>query len=126
MEQILRANPHLKLYNYADISDRLLEVTNNNMFVVYNGFNGRFEVHSSLSYKLDKGNSLQVSFEDTSLLNDWLIRDVQANDHKKFRAEIEGTRQYLERVHDNAEENRSKQYTDSALKAIETVLGRRL
>jgi hypothetical protein len=126
MERVLRAHNYLRVYNYANITDRLQRATNGNMFVAYNGFNGRFEVHAITSFIMDKGNSLQVSFENTAFLNEWLIRDIKANDHRKYFQEIKGTREYLEKLYENHENKVSDRYTEDALRHLETILGRRI
>lgn len=126
MERVLRSHNYLRVYNYAKITERLQKATKGNMFVAYNGFNGRYEVHSVLSFMLDKGNSLQASFENTALLNDWLIRDVRANDLTKFGQEIKGTREYLEKLFDDNDEKVSARFSETALRQLETVLGRRI
>lgn len=126
MERVLRSHNYLRVFNYANITDRLQKVTKGNMFVAYNGFNGRYEVHSVKSFLLDKGNSLQVSFESTAFLNEWLIRDIQSQDINKYYEEIKGTREYLENLFENNDKRVSDQYTESALRQLETVLGRRI
>ena len=126
MDRVLRSHNYLRVYNYANITDRLQKATRGDMFVAYNGFNGRYEIHSVTSFILDKGNSLQVSFETTAFLNEWLIRDIKANSINRFGDEIKGTREYLEKLFDDHDDRVSDQYTESALRHLETVLGRRI
>ena len=126
MNVVLRTNRNLSRYNYGNISDRLEKATGGRMFVAYNGFNGRYEVHSITSFFLDKGESLQVSFESQKFLNDWLIRDIKANDLRKYLLEVKGTREYLENLFEQAETEREGKWIEHKLRNLESLLGRRI
>lgn len=125
IEKILRVNPVLRYYNHNKMSDRLRAATDNNMFLAFNGFTKKYELHSVKSFKYN-GESLQAVFEDDRMLNEFLIRDVRANDLEKFGQEIRSNREYLDGVHDKHEEKISSLTGVRLKKYLEGTLGRRV
>lgn len=121
IEKILKYNPNLIYYNKNNISDRLKKF---NMFVAYNGFTNRYEIHYVKSFKYDN-NSLQDSTETDEILNQHLIRDIQGNNYERYVLELEGERRRLEHLHETHRENMSAVHTDAIIQGIERTLGRR-
>jgi hypothetical protein len=121
LEKILRMQPHLVYYNKNNISNRLKPY---GMFVAFNGFTKNYEIHSFKSFKYDK-NSLQDSTTTDEILNQYLIRDIKANNHERFVLELEGERRRLEHLQENHQEQLSEVHTLGIIQGIERMLGRR-
>jgi hypothetical protein len=121
MKDILKYQPNLIYYNKNGISDRLKKL---NMFIAYNGFTNRYEIHYVKSFKYD-GNSLQDSMIDDELLNQFLVRSIRENDHERFVRELEGERRRLENQVELHEERLMNANTDSIIQGIQRTLGRR-
>jgi hypothetical protein len=121
MKDILKYQPNLIYYNKNGISDRLKKL---NMFIAYNGFTNRYEIHYVKSFKYD-GNSLQDSMIDDELLNQFLVRSIRENDHERFVRELEGERRRLESQVELHEERLMNANTDSIIQGIQRTLGRR-
>ena len=123
MEKILRANKYLRVYNKNDITNRLLEATDGDMFLCYNNFKKSYELHSMRSFRKNR-ESLQASFQDGAHINQWLVRDVQANGTRRFLKEVEGEREYLQQLHEVKEEQTFNTMLDSNIKNVQAFLGR--
>jgi len=121
VKEILKHYPNLVYYNKNNISGRLAKL---GMFVAFNGFTNRYEIHSLKSFKYDT-NSLQDSTYTDELLNQYLIRDIKGNNHEKFMRELEGERRRLERQLEMYEERTQQANTDGLIRGIERLLGRR-
>lgn len=121
MNNILRYHPHLVYYNKNGISDRLKKL---NMFIAYNGFTNRYEIHYVKSFKYD-GNSLQDSMETDEYLSQFLIRSIRENDHERFVRELEGERRRLEDQVERHNEFVQQSNTDAIIQGIQRTLGRR-
>lgn len=119
----MRYHNYLKLYNTNNISDRLLKATKGDKFLAYNGFKDTFELHSLRAFKKNR-ESLTATFFDKRHLNDWLIRDLRANDHRRFLDEIMDERQYLEYVHDKNDEEKAASFTEESMNTVRHFLGR--
>lgn len=124
MHVALRLNKELTLYNKRNISDRLLSITKGEMIVCYNRFNGMYEVHDSRSFKLDPDrNTLQVSFQNTLRLNQWLIREIKSMDFRKYQFDVQDEREYLENLHERESEASMERMLNSSMKTMEHYLG---
>ncbi len=121
-KQVLRYQPWLRYVNKHHISDRLLNLTNGDIFVAFNTRTGYFELHSVNSFRLSAGSSnapLEPEF-----VNGFIITDFKANNHKKFGMEIESQRQKKDYLFKKAEEKRSS--LDNMLKTIERTIGTKI
>lgn len=124
MRKILSSNKYLVVYNKHNISNRLLDATGGDMFVAFNHFTQRYEIHSNYSFKRNR-ESLQAAFEDKNLLNGWLLRDIKANDFRRFVDEIKTDRERLEYLHDKEDDRRFDEFSKKSMKnVVEAYLGR--
>jgi len=121
MKDILKYQPNLIYYNKNGISDRLKKL---NMFIAYNGFTDRYEIHYVKSFKYD-GNSLQDSLLTDEYLNQFLIRSIRENDHERFVRELEGERRRLESQVESQEKLLQEANTSAIIQGIQRTLGRR-
>lgn len=121
-KQVMRYQPWLRLVNKFSISDRLLELTNGDMFVAFNVIKQVYELHSVKSFRLSAG-SLNATLEE-EFVNGFIYSDFKANNHRKFRMELESQRQRNNRLYDKYEEDRMK--TEDMLKTVERTIGTKL
>ena len=124
MDTFLRTHPYLKPVNICNLYERLLEVSDNTMHLVYNVFRDTYEIHSSKSFKYNGESLNAVIAED--MLNGWLITDFLANNVKKFGIEIESERFLHNKTMEDYEDKGLDLLTTRTLKTIETMVGREI
>lgn len=120
---VVRLQPWLRYYNARNISDRLLACSSGNLFVCYNTIADRYEIHSTVSFKLF-ASSMEFVIEK-EFLNDWLIRDFKSTNLKKFGIEEASRREYTHYLYDKQEDRNFKLLGES-IKKIEKTLGREI
>lgn len=118
-KDVLRFQPELRFANAHDLSNRMLKLTNGDIFVAYNVIRGVHEVHSVENYKIN-GMSFNVSLEP-EMVNGFLVNDYKANNLKRFVKEVQDRREKTNYRLEQAEENRLNE--NSALKIVERTLG---
>lgn len=121
-KQILRYQPWLRFVNKHSISDRLLNLTNGDIFIAFNTRTGYFELHSVKSFKLSAGSSNAPL--DPEFVNGFILNDYKLNNHKKNGLELESQRQKQEYLQTKAEEKRDS--LDQKLKIIERTIGTKI
>lgn len=121
-KQVLRYQPWLRLVNRHNISDRLLELTDGDMFMVYNTMRETHELHSVRSFRMS-ASSHNVAL-DEEFVNGFIISDFKAHNHRKFGLELESQRQHSNYLHERHERERSK--LDEMLKTVERTIGTKL
>lgn len=119
---VLNKQPHLRLVNINDVTSRLLEVTNGEVFIVFNSITANYELHSINSFN-EECNSCNAVIED-DWLNNQIVKDYLANNHKKFAQEIEDNRTYMSEYYQNAESKREFAMTTGRLDIVKRTLGR--
>lgn len=121
-QDILRHQPWLTLINRHNVSDRLLEVSRGDLFVVFNHIHQTYEVHSVESYKIN-GYSQNATIEN-NMVNGFLVNDYKATNLKEHGEELSSYRDKTNRLYDKHEEKRFD--TSRLLKSIERTLGTKL
>ena len=121
-KQVLRYQPWLRFVNKYSVSDRLLELTDGDMFVAFNVIKQVFELHSVKSFRLSAG-SINVTL-DEEFVNGFIVKDFKANNHRKFGMELESQRQKNNYLYDRHEKER--QSLDEMLKTIERTIGTKI
>lgn len=122
MEEILRFYKELRVVNTGSITDRLLKVTNNDVFLAYDTVRDVYELHSVKSFKRNKMSSNGSISED--MIGGELIELIKINDIDKFGDIIQADRQYMETILDNRSE--SSHLMDRGKKLLTQTLGREL
>jgi hypothetical protein len=118
-KDVIRFQPELRFANAHNISNRMLELTNGDIFVAYNAIRGVHEVHSVENYKLN-GISFNVSL-DAEMVNGFLVNDYKSNNLKMFVKEVQDRR---EKTNYRLEEAESKRFNqNTALDVVERTLG---
>lgn len=115
---ILRHNPRFKMINNFNITDRLQNISNNDLFVVFDTIKGTYELHSVRSYKLT-GFSHNASL-DQEFINGFIINDFKANDLKKFALDIQDRNEKLNYLYDS---NKDKNKAKDLLRMVERTIG---
>lgn len=123
IETILRTKKELVYYNSYNISDRLLKVTNGDMFVAFNRKKDQFELHSCFSFKKSRQADSMNANPDQKLLNDWIVKDVKAKDTRKFLEEFMDRDVYIDQIADEAEERWDNSFLESGMNEIRNLLG---
>jgi len=123
MHAVLRHNKQLKIYNNAHISDRLMAISGGGMILCYNGYNELIELHDARSIKKDR-QSLQASFRDTQQLNEYLIREIKANNYRRFMDDIQEEKGVLQRIHDDDDQYRMDTLEEKSMRTVKNYLGR--
>lgn len=123
MHAVLRHNKQLKIYNKAHISDRLMAISGGGMILCYNGYNELIELHDARSIKKDR-QSLQASFRDTQQLNEYLIREIKANNYRRFMDDIQEEKGVLQRIHDDDDQYRMDTLEEKSMRTVKNYLGR--
>jgi hypothetical protein len=118
-KQVIRYQTELRYFNKNKISDRMLELTNGDIFIAYNVIKGSYELHSVENFKINCI-SLNVSLEK-EMLNGFLVNDFKANNLKKFMYEVQDKREKINYRLEEAEEKRLNE--NSALKIVERTIG---
>ncbi len=124
MHAVLRHNKQLRIYNKGYITDRLMAMSGGNMILCYNGYNELLELHDARSIKHDR-NSLQASFRDTQQINGYLLREIKANDYRRFMNDIQEEKGQLQRMHDSDDEYRMQTLEEKSMRTVEHYLGRK-
>ena len=122
--QALAKQPWLRFININDVSLRLLRRTSGTTFIAFNTLHDRYELHSTLDFGED-GNSCDAVI-DESWLNWKIINDFLANNHKRFGAELEDKRNYVQTIYDRHEKSMEFAQTTGRLDVIKRTLGRRV
>lgn len=122
MDEVLRAQKELRIINCGNISDRLLKVSDGDMFVAYNTQRDLYEVHSIKSFNLN-GMSINGVIEE-DMLNGGLIESIRSSEIRRFGNEIRDERQYMEELLDNQEARNENKVFDLGRKLMKTTLGR--
>jgi hypothetical protein len=120
--KILRYRPWLKPVHQKNICNRLLRATRGDMFLAYNTYNGQYELHSVKTFQLI-GDSYNVSLPK-EFLNGFIINDFKANNHKRFKVELESERQKISHMYELNEQSQVRM--DSLFKILERVYGAKL
>lgn len=124
MEHLLRTQPHLTYYNYANISDRLLEETDNDLFVVYNKYRDKYEVHSIKKfYDSPHAKSIVGTYLEQKHLCGWLTTDVKARDLRRFGKEIAHEEEYMDIIMDNHEKEMDGLFITTGVNEVKKMLG---
>lgn len=124
MEQLLRTQPHLTLYNYANISTRLLAATDNDLLVVYNKYRDKYEVHSVKKFNdSPHAKSIVGTYLEQKHLCGWLTTDVKARDLRRFGKEIEHEEIYMDMIMEENEKETEGWYITAGINEIKKMLG---
>jgi hypothetical protein len=118
-KDVLRYQPELRFFNKNNISSRMLNFTNGDLFVAYNVIKGAYELHSVENFKINCI-SLNVSLEK-EMLNGFILNDFKANNLKKFMYEVQDRREKTNYRLEEAEEKRLNE--NSALRVVERTIG---
>lgn len=124
LESALRKQPHLRLVNINNISERLLSRTSGSCFIAYNVFNGQYELHSLLSF--DENCNTCNAVIEKSWLNWRIIEDYLMHNHRKFGQELADEREYMCHYYDESETKRQFERTSDQIEIIKRTLGRRV
>jgi len=122
MNEVLRMYKELRVVNCGNITDRLLEASNGDMFVAYNTIRGVCEIHSIKSFKMNRISTNSVI--DVDKLNQELIEIIKSCSIKRFGVEIQNEREYLNKILDNREEEGFNRLLEKGKKMISLSLGR--
>jgi hypothetical protein len=118
-KQVLRYQPELRFTNKNNISVRMLNLSNEDLFVAYNVIKCNYELHSVENYKIN-GISYNVTLEP-EMVNGFLFNDYKANNLKMFVNEVQDRREKTNYRLEQAEENRFNQV--NSLNIIERTIG---
>ena len=118
-KDVLRYQPELRFFNKNNISSRMLNFTNGDLFVAYNVIKGAYELHSVENFEINCI-SLNVSLEK-EMLNGFILNDFKANNLKKFMYEVQDRREKTNYRLEEAEEKRLNE--NSALRVVERTIG---
>ena len=118
-KQVLRYQPELRFTNKNNISVRMLNLSNEDLFVAYNVIKDNYELHSVENYKIN-GISYNVTLEP-EMVNGFLFNDYKANNLKMFVNEVQDRREKTNYRLEQAEENRFNQV--NSLDIIERTIG---
>jgi hypothetical protein len=118
-KQVLRYQPELRFTNKNNISVRMLNLSNEDLFVAYNVIKCNYELHSVENYKIN-GISYNVTLEP-EMVNGFLFNDYKANNLKMFVNEVQDRREKTNYRLEQAEENRFNQV--NSLDIIERTIG---
>jgi hypothetical protein len=118
-KDVLRHNPRFKMINTFNITSRLLVVSNNDLFMVFDTIKGTYELHSVRSYMLT-GFSHNATL-DKEFINGFIINDFKANDLKKFAEDIKDRNAKLNYLYDSFKERTQK--PSDMLSIVERVIG---
>jgi len=121
-KDVLRFQPELRFTNIYDISDRMLKLTNGDLFIAYNVIRGTHEMHSVENFKINSI-SFNVSIP-LEMLNGFLVNDYKANNLKMFVYDVQNRRNKTNYRLEKAEEDRLKDNT--SLLVVERTLGTKL
>lgn len=124
MQEILRMYKELRVINCGNITDRLLDASNGDMFVAYNTLRDTYEIHSVDSFKQNRM-SINTTIEEEQL-NQEIIEIIKSSDIRRFGTEIRSDREYIEKLFDNREDEAMERVHDRGRKMIETYLGREI
>lgn len=115
----IKGKPWLKLVNRNKITDRLLEATKGNAFVVWNNIQQTYELHTIEAYRLS-GDSYNTSIP-IDILNSFIIWDYKINDFAKNLDEFISEKM----MHEHRKERMvsREQLLTEQLKSIGRVLG---
>lgn len=122
MNDIFKTYKELRFININNISDRLLEATKNDLFVVYDTLRDEYQVHSILSFRLN-GISINSVVDEESLNGD-IISTILSSNIKRFGRDIKSDRDYINNLLDTQEKNLFKYNIERGRKMIEASLGR--
>jgi hypothetical protein len=118
-KQVLKYQPELRFTNKNNISVRMLNLSNEDLFVAYNVIKCNYELHSVENYKIN-GISYNVTLEP-EMVNGFLFNDYKANNLKMFVNEVQDRREKTNYRLEQAEENRFNQV--NSLDIIERTIG---
>jgi hypothetical protein len=121
-KDVIRFQPELRFTNLNDISKRMLELTNGDIFIAYNVLKGTHELHSVENYKLN-GISFNVSL-DIEMVNGFVVNDYKRNNLKMFMKEVQDRRAKTNYRLEVAEEKRFDDNT--AMNVVERTIGTKL
>jgi len=121
-KDVIRFQPELRFTNIYSISDRMLKLTNGDLFVAYNVIKATHELHSVENFKLN-GISYNTSIP-SELLNGFIYNDYKANNHKMFINDVQDRREKTNYRLEQAEENRFKDV--SSMQVVERTIGTKL
>lgn len=123
-KKTLQYQPWLRFININQVSSRLLEASDRDIFIAYNALYDRYELHSVKSFKLDLDSCNAVI--DQEFLNGFIVTDYKANNLTKFGQDVKDTRDYINHLYQKAEEKRQFNLTSDRLKIVERTLGRKI
>ena len=121
-KQVLRYQPWLRLVNKHNISDRLLSLTNGDIFIAFNTRKDTYELHSVKSFRLSAGSS-NANLEP-EFVNGFIVTDFKANNLRKFAIDLESQRQRSDYLYKKAEEKRAS--LNDMLKIVERTIGTKI
>ena len=117
-KDILRHNPRFKMINIFNITNRLQQISKNDLFIVYDTIKATYELHSVKSYIMT-GFSHNSTI-DKEFINGFIINDFKANDLNKFALDIQDRNEKLNYLYDlNKDKNKAK----DLLKLVERTIG---
>jgi hypothetical protein len=119
---ILRLEPRFKLINFYNITNRLQEMSNKDLFMVFDTIKGTYELHSVKSFKLT-GYSHNATL-DKEFLNGYIINDFKANNLNKFALDIKDRNEKLNYLYDISKERNEK--SSDMLRLVERVIGTKI
>jgi hypothetical protein len=121
-QNILKHEPRFKLINFYNITNRLQDISNKDLFIVYDLIKGTYELHSVKSYMLT-GFSHNATL-DKELLNGYIINDFKANNLNKFALDIKDRNEKLNYLYDTMKNRTDK--TSDMLRLVEKVVGTKI
>lgn len=118
-KDLLKLQPWLRYIDVNNISSRLLEYTQGDVFIAFNVIHSIYELHSIDSYRVT-GFSQNATISP-EYLNGFLYTDYRANELKKFLYEVQDKRECLTNLYDNRDNRKSD--LKARLKVIERTMG---
>lgn len=119
----LKGKPWLRPFNRNGLTERLLEATGGNAFVVFNSLLQLFELHTVEAFELS-GDSVNVSLTEDQL-SGFLIHDFRANDMALYAEELMSANRLAENDQARREAMRPA-YLGESLKSIERAIGTKI
>ena len=119
--KFLHGKPWLKLINTNNITNRLLQETKGNAFIVYNLLQQSYELHTKEAYYLS-GDSYNCSL-DRELLTQFLIWDYKANDFANHLNDILSIKEEYELIKNKREKLKEDLLSQNTTTSLERILG---
>lgn len=116
---VLKLQPWLKYVNSYNISSKLLNYTNDDIFIAFNTITQNYELHSVKSFYIS-GFS-QNAVIDKEYVNGFIYTDYRANELKKFLYEVQDRRERNSNLYDRQEAINNNLH--GLYKSIERTIG---